>query len=253
MSPQTQAVLRRRAKAERACTYRGDARGLRADHQAGRSYSPRGRTPTTSGTGKRFGANVLSAITDRGHLALMVFKTRFASSVFLRFLRRLVRQSTRRVFLIVDGHPVHKSAKTRRWLASNPAYIMVGIATNRAGYLGPPKLWQMQSLGRKTWRETNSGKRPPAEFEIAPIGRSGTAPPLPMPGASVACQDACQAAHCYCRRVVSAMRPGRLPGPTRCGHPGRRPDVARRRRHDGCPSCSNAALTPSALGRPVGP
>lgn len=39
--------------------------------------------------------------------------------VFLEFLRRLVKHAQRKVFLIVDGHPVHRSRKVRRWLQKN--------------------------------------------------------------------------------------------------------------------------------------
>lgn len=116
-------AIRARAKREKARIYWGDAMGVRSDHQAGRSYAPRGHTPTSPGTGQRFGANVLSAITNRGHLAFMVFRSGFTAAVFLRFLRRLVKESRRKVFLIVDRHPVHRSRKVRDWLAKHPDQI----------------------------------------------------------------------------------------------------------------------------------
>jgi len=109
-------AIRRRAKAEGAEIHWGDQMGLRSDHQAGTSYSRRGRTPAIPGAGKRFGCNLLSTITNRGHLSFMVFRERFATPVMLRFLRRLLRQRPRKVFLIVDGHPVHRAAAVRRWV-----------------------------------------------------------------------------------------------------------------------------------------
>jgi len=133
-------AIRRRAKAEKARIHWADAMGVRSDHQAGRSCAPKGKTPTTSGTGKRFAANVLSAITNRGHLAFMVFKARFTTTVFLRFLRRLVRQSGRKVFLIVDGHPVHKSAETRRWLAHNAKRIEMFYLPGYSPELNPNEM-----------------------------------------------------------------------------------------------------------------
>lgn len=75
------------AKREKALIYWGGEMGLRSHHQAGRSYAPRGRTPSIPGTGQRFGSHVLSATTNRGHLAFMVFKKDFTASLFLRFLR----------------------------------------------------------------------------------------------------------------------------------------------------------------------
>ncbi len=109
-------AIRGRCKREKAKLYWGDAMGARSDHQAGRSYAPRGRTPIRPGTGNRFGANVLSAITNRGDLAFMVFKRPFSARVFLSFLRRLVKHAGRKVFLIVEGHPVHRSQAVRNWL-----------------------------------------------------------------------------------------------------------------------------------------
>jgi hypothetical protein len=41
----------------------------------------------------------------------MVFKERFDTPVFLRFVRRLLKQAAGKVFLIVDGHPVHRASK----------------------------------------------------------------------------------------------------------------------------------------------
>jgi transposase len=112
-------AIRRQAKREKAEIHWGDEMGLRSDHQVGRSYGRRGRTPVIPGTGQRFRCNMMSTITNHGHLAFMVFKERFTARVCLRFLRRLVRQADRKVMLIVDRHPVHRSAKVKRWLVAN--------------------------------------------------------------------------------------------------------------------------------------
>jgi hypothetical protein len=45
----------------------GDAMGLRADDQVGRSYGPRGQPPVIPGTGPRLGCHMISAITHQGH------------------------------------------------------------------------------------------------------------------------------------------------------------------------------------------
>jgi transposase len=106
-----------KAKQEKAEIHWGDEMGLRSDHQSGRSYSKRGRTPVIAGTGQRFGCNMISTITNRGTLRFMVFRKRFTQPVLLAFLRRLLRSVKGNVFLIVDGHPVHHGKKVQRWLA----------------------------------------------------------------------------------------------------------------------------------------
>ena len=65
--------------------------GMRSDHQAGRSYSPKGQTPVIRGTGQRFSCHMISTVTNRGTLRFMVFKKRFTTDVFLQFLKRLIR------------------------------------------------------------------------------------------------------------------------------------------------------------------
>lgn len=112
-------AIRRRAKAEGAEIHWGDEMGLRSDHQAGTSYGRRGQTPIIPGSGQRFGCNLLSTVTNRGQLSFMVFRERFTTPVLLRFLRRLLRHRPRKVFLIVDGHPVHRAAVVRRWVEAH--------------------------------------------------------------------------------------------------------------------------------------
>lgn len=116
-------AIAKRAKRENAEIHWGDQMGLRSDHQAGTSYGKRGVTPTIPGTGQRFSCNIMSTVTNRGTLSFMVFTERFTTKVMLRFLKRLVRHAGRKVFLIVDGHPVHKAAKVKRWLAEHEDQI----------------------------------------------------------------------------------------------------------------------------------
>ncbi|MDH5669600.1 MAG: IS630 family transposase [Nitrospira sp.] len=110
-------ALARQAQRERAVLYWGDEMGLRSDHVTGRSYAPVGQTPVTRGTGQRFGCNMISAITNKGALAFMVFQGRFRAPVFVRFLTRLLKSVHRRIYLIVDGHPVHRAAAVTRFVA----------------------------------------------------------------------------------------------------------------------------------------
>ena len=131
-------AIRALAKAEKARIYWADEMGLRSDHQAGRSYSPKGVTPTRLGTGKRFSCNMISAITNRGDLSFMVFKTKFNSSVFISFMRRLVKEANgRKVFLIVDGHPAHRSKMTRQWLEEHAKKIRLFYLPGYSPELNP--------------------------------------------------------------------------------------------------------------------
>lgn len=110
-------AVQARAKREQAEILWADQMGVRSDPADGRSYAPRGRTPVIPSAGRRFGCAQMSAISNHGTLYFMVFRQRFRVAVFLEFLRRLIRQARRKVFLIVDRHPVHRAARVRHFLA----------------------------------------------------------------------------------------------------------------------------------------
>ena len=114
--------------------------GLRSDQTAGRSFSPRGETPAIPGTGQRFGCNQISALTNKGKLRFMVFQSGFTARVFREFLTRLERQVRRPVFLIVDGHPVHKARAIQTWLARPGCRITLYFLPSYSPELNPDEL-----------------------------------------------------------------------------------------------------------------
>lgn len=149
--------IRSRAKREKASIYWGDEMGLRSDHAVGRSFGLRGQTPVIPGTGQRFGCNMISAITNRGQLNFMVFKRRFRADVFHEFLSRLVRQSKRKVFLIVDGHPVHRAKKIKLWVDKNDDRIRLFFLPSYSPELNPDELLNQDvksnAVGRRRARD----------------------------------------------------------------------------------------------------
>ncbi len=129
--------IRRAAKRDKAEIHWGDQMGLRSDHQTGTSYGKRGQTPGIPGTGQRFRCNMMSTITNRGQLAFMVFTTRFTAAVMLAFLHRLVRHQQQRIYLIVDRHPVHRSAKVQAWLARHRRQVRLFFLPSYSPDLNP--------------------------------------------------------------------------------------------------------------------
>jgi len=109
--------IKRRVREEGAEIYWGDEMGIRSDHQAGRSWAPKGETPVVEVSGKRFRFNMISAISNRGKLKFMIFGERFNAEIFIEFLRRLIRSNEKRkIFLIVDNHRVHHGKRVREWV-----------------------------------------------------------------------------------------------------------------------------------------
>jgi transposase len=114
-------AIAREAKREGATIYWGDEMGLRSDHVTGTSYALVGQTPVVRATGQRFGCSMISAITNRGQLVFRVFQGTFRAAMFADFMRRLRLQSPGKVYLIVDGHPVHRSRVAKAFVATHAA------------------------------------------------------------------------------------------------------------------------------------
>jgi transposase len=141
------------AKQEGAEIHWGDEMGLRADDQTGRSYGKRGQTPVVPGTGQRFRCNLISTLTNHGKLYFKLFTQNFNGEGMLDFLRRLIRQIPQKVFLIVDKHPVHLSAKVTRWLERHGDRIRLFLLPSYSPELNPDELLnhdvKANAVGRK--------------------------------------------------------------------------------------------------------
>ena len=133
-------TLVKRAKAEDAIIYWGDEMGVRSDHQTGRSYGLRGQTPVIPGTGQRFRCNMISALTNRGHLCFQVFEGSFNVKLFLGFLTRLRKQAKRKVMLIVDGHPVHRAKLVQAWRTENKDAVEIVYLPSYSPELNPDEM-----------------------------------------------------------------------------------------------------------------
>jgi len=145
--------IAKRAKKEKALIYWGDETGLRSDYQAGRSYGLKGKTPVIPGTGQRFSINMISAITNRGHLNFMTFEGSFCVKTFKVFLRRLIKQAHRKVFLILDGHPVHRAKLIQKWRKEHQEEMEIFYLPGYSPELNPDELWnndlKTNALGRR--------------------------------------------------------------------------------------------------------
>jgi transposase len=108
--------IRAKAKKEKGEIYFADEAGVRSDFHAGTTWAAKGKTPVIQTTGARFSFNVISAVNAQGEFRFMVVKGSVNSKVFCGFIKRLTTGTSKKVFLIVDGHPTHKSVAVRELL-----------------------------------------------------------------------------------------------------------------------------------------
>jgi hypothetical protein len=134
-------AIRAQAKREGGVVLWLDEMGVRSDAAAGRSWAPVGQTPVIKGTGKRFRVNMISAISNAGRLRFRLFTGSFSSRVFIDFLGRLLRDcGGRKVHLIVDGHPVHRSKLVSAWVGRHGDQIELHVLPGYSPGLNPELL-----------------------------------------------------------------------------------------------------------------
>lgn len=125
------------AKKQRGVVLWLDELGLRSQHTAGKSYAPQGKTPVLKKTGNRFYLSAISAISNQGHLAVLVVESNFNGGVFLHFLQKLIKCFNKKVFLIADRHPVHLGKKVSGWLSVHSSQIEMFLLPAYSPELNP--------------------------------------------------------------------------------------------------------------------
>ena len=141
------------AKTCGALVFFGDEAGVRSDAHSGTTWAPRGKTPVVSTTGARFGMNLISAVSRTGQLHCAVVEGRVTAEVVVEYLRRLIHGRRKPVFLIVDGHPTHKSVMVRKFVESVAPRLRLFFLPPYSPELNPDELvWndlKNHILGRK--------------------------------------------------------------------------------------------------------
>lgn len=133
-------AIEKKATKQKAVILWLDQTGLRSDAAVGRTWAPVGRTPVVGKTGKRFGVNVMAAISNKGELYFTCYRGSFTGAVFLDYLDRLVRHLDRKIYLIVDRHPVHRRVNVRDWLAEHGDQIQMHFLPGYSPELNPVEL-----------------------------------------------------------------------------------------------------------------
>jgi transposase len=130
-------AIESRAKEEKAEIHWGDETGLRNDSQYGRSYAPRGKTPAMLLPAKREHISLISTVTNRGKVWFMIYENALNAETLIKCLKRLIKDTGRKVFLILDNLRVHHSKAVREWLESHMDEIEVFFLPSYSPELNP--------------------------------------------------------------------------------------------------------------------
>jgi transposase len=132
--------IQKRAKKEKAIIFFADEAGIRSDYHKGHTWAPEGETPVVAATGARFSLNMLSAVSAQGEFRFMVHEGTATAETFCKFLKRLAVGMDRKIFLIVDGHSIHRAKKVRELLEAMDGKITLFFLPPYSPELNPDEL-----------------------------------------------------------------------------------------------------------------
>jgi transposase len=116
-------IIEKRAAKEDAEIHWCDETGIEADHHPGTGYSPKGQPATMEVPRPHIRMNQISTITNEGSVRFMTYSGAMNTPLFLVFLGRLLRTTTRKVFLITDRLKAHDDDQVDEWVEAHKDHI----------------------------------------------------------------------------------------------------------------------------------
>ena len=144
-----------KAKKEGAEIYWGDETGINNQEYHVRGFAPKGQTPTVPSFSKVEKINMISAINNKGTCRFMCYEDSMNQQRFIEFMKRLVRDSEKKVLFIVDNLRVHHGKIVQQWLGEHQDKIEVF-------YISPysPEINPDEYLNHNLKQSVHSGKLP---------------------------------------------------------------------------------------------
>jgi transposase len=153
--------IAKRAKAENADIYWGDETGVSNRENYERGFAEKGCPPVLLMETKQERLNMVSAITNQGHARFMVYDGSMNQRLLLDFMRRLISESDRKVFLILDNLRVHHGKSVAAWLEKHKDEIEVFFLPPYAPESNPDEY-----LNHALKRDVHSGDLPRSSKDI---------------------------------------------------------------------------------------
>ncbi|MFM7571401.1 MAG: IS630 family transposase [Betaproteobacteria bacterium] len=114
-----------RAKTEGALVYWGDETAVAEDGHWIRGYAPMGKTPVLTAPTKRHGLTMISAISNQGLVRFEFMQGAINVESLIEFMGKLISDSDRKVFLILDNLRVHHAKAVKEWVSERSKQIEI--------------------------------------------------------------------------------------------------------------------------------
>lgn len=154
-------AISKRAVVENAEIYWGDETGISNQEYYQRGFSPKGITPVMHVEAKHERINMISAITGRGSLRFMIYDGAMNQKLLINFMKRLVKDVDRKVFLILDNLRVHHGKVVAAWLEKNKDKIEVFFIPPYSPELNPDEY-----LNHVLKKDVHAGIRPRTKADL---------------------------------------------------------------------------------------
>ena len=120
--------------------YFWDESGFRADTVHGKTWSKRGETPVVARPGQRQSISVASAVNSKGAFRYSTYQGGLNAQLLVKLLKRMMRNRTKLVHLVVDGLPAHKTKLVKEYVASTERRLTLHFLPGYAPELNPDEL-----------------------------------------------------------------------------------------------------------------
>ena len=133
--------IAQRAKAEGAEVHWGDETALVNTDVRGRSFAPKGKTPVALAVGgTRQKLSMIATVTNQGKARWMIIDGAFNHERLIAFLESLVKDTGKKIFLILDNLGVHHCKPVKAWLAQHKEQMEVFYLPSYSPELNPEEL-----------------------------------------------------------------------------------------------------------------
>lgn len=168
-------AIAKRAKAEDGEIQWGDETALTNTDVRGRSYAPKGQTPVTAAPGTRQKLSMISTVTNQGKVRWMIIDGNFDAKKLIEFLEALIKDATRKIFLILDNLRAHHSKLVKAWLEEREDRIEIFYLPSYAPELNPDERLNADmkhAISTKVPVRTKAKLKTAAQDHMDLIGRS---------------------------------------------------------------------------------
>jgi transposase len=130
--------IAKRAKVEGSEVHWGDETALVNTDVRGRSFAPKGKTPVTMAVGgTRQKLSMIASVTNQGKARWMIIDGAFNHERLIEFFESLVKDTDKKIFLILDNLGVHHCKPVKAWLLENSTKMEVFYLPSYSPELNP--------------------------------------------------------------------------------------------------------------------